>query len=137
LVEEIRSMMKSVPVVSCGITTLKELAALLERADLVIANDSGPMHLAVAMKSNVIALFGPTSPGLTGPYGKGSYNILWKTEGCEVPCYDVTCIDNRCMKLITVEEVFQESEKALTQYAIRLPADKAGNTQYTKNAGNR
>ena len=135
LVEEIRGMMKSSPVVSCGLTTLKELGALLERADLVVANDSGPMHLAVAMKSNVIALFGPTSPGLTGPYGKGNYRVIWKTkdcdpsagsgshpealEGCEVPCYDVTCIDNRCMKLITVEEVFKESEEMLKQCSIR------------------
>ena len=113
LVEEIRGMMKSIPVISCGETTLKELGALLERADLVVANDSGPMHLAVAMKSNVIALFGPTSPGLTGPYGKGNYRVMWKTEGCEVPCYDVTCTDNRCMALITIEDVFEEAKKVL------------------------
>ena len=113
LVEEIRGMMKNLPVISCGLTTLKELGALLERADLVVANDSGPMHLAVAMRSNVIALFGPTSPGLTGPYGEGNYKVIWKTEGCDVPCYDVTCTDNRCMKLITVEDVFKEAEKVL------------------------
>ncbi len=113
LVEEIRGMMRSVPVISCGKTTLKELGALVEMSDLVIANDSGPMHLAVAMKSHVIALFGPTSPALTGPYGKGNYKVIWKTEGCEVPCYDVTCTDNRCMALITVEDVFEESKKVL------------------------
>ncbi|MDP2928832.1 MAG: lipopolysaccharide heptosyltransferase II [Candidatus Omnitrophota bacterium] len=114
LVEKIKSMMKNIPVISCGVTTIKELGRLLERADLVIANDSGPMHLAVAMKTNVIALFGPTSPLLTGPYGKGSYAVLWKAEGCEVPCYDVACTDNRCMKLITVEDVFKEAEKFLS-----------------------
>jgi lipopolysaccharide heptosyltransferase II len=113
LVEGARSMMKTAPVISCGKTTLKELGALLERADLVVANDSGPMHLAVAMKSDVIALFGPTSPKLTGPYGKGKYKVLWKTKDCEVPCYDVACVDNRCMKLITVEDVFEEARKAL------------------------
>ena len=113
LVEEIRGMMKNVPVVSCGQTTLKELGALLERADLVVANDSGPMHLAVAMKSSVIALFGPTSPGLTGPYGEGRYRIIRKDEECEVPCYDITCTDNRCMSAITVEEVFKEAEKLI------------------------
>jgi lipopolysaccharide heptosyltransferase II len=113
LVEEIKGMMKIHPVVSCGLTTLKELGALLERANLVIANDSGPMHLAVAMKSNVIALFGPTSPELTGPYGKGNYKVIWKTKECDVPCYDITCTDNRCMSLITVEEVFEEAVKVL------------------------
>ena len=113
LVEEIRGMMKNSPIISCGLTSLKELGALLERADLVVANDSGPMHLAVAMKSNVIALFGPTSPGLTGPYGKGNYKVIWKTEECEVHCYDFTCTDNRCMALITVEDVFEEAKKVL------------------------
>ena len=121
LVGDIRTMMKKIPIISCGLTTLKDLGALLERADLVVANDSGPMHLAVAMKSNVIALFGPTSSGLTGPYGKGNYRVIRKTEGshpgalegCNVPCYDVTCTDNRCMALITIEDVFKEAEKVL------------------------
>ena len=115
LAGEIRGMMKNAPIISCGETTLKELGALLERADLVVANDSGPMHLAVAMKSNVIALFGPTSPELTGPYGKGNYRVIWKTGECAVPCYDVTCADNRCMKLITAEEVFKEAEKFIVK----------------------
>lgn len=115
LVKDISGAMRNKPVVSCGLTTLKGLGALLERADLVIANDSGPMHLAVAMKSRVIALFGPTSPELTGPYGVGSYSVIWKNKECETPCYDVMCADNRCMKLITVEEVFKESEKMLAQ----------------------
>ncbi|MDO8535491.1 MAG: lipopolysaccharide heptosyltransferase II [Candidatus Omnitrophota bacterium] len=113
LVKDIKLMMKSSPVISCGRTTLKELGALLERANLVVANDSGPMHLAVAMKTNVIALFGPTSPKLTGPYGKGNYRVIWKTEGCEVPCYDVTCTDNICMAAITVEDVFKEAQNFL------------------------
>jgi lipopolysaccharide heptosyltransferase II len=113
LVREISGMMKSIPVISCGHTTIKELGALLERALLVVANDSGPMHLAVAMKSKVIALFGPTSPRLTGPYGKGSYKVISKNEDCEVPCYDVTCTDNRCMALIKVEDVFEEAKKVL------------------------
>ncbi|MDD5173848.1 MAG: lipopolysaccharide heptosyltransferase II [Candidatus Omnitrophica bacterium] len=113
LVEEVSGMMKSAAVISCGLTTLKELGALLERADLVVANDSGPMHLAVAMRSNVIALFGPTSPKLTGPYGKGNYRVIWKTKDCAVPCYDAACTDNRCMALITPEEVFKEAERVL------------------------
>lgn len=117
LAEDIKRMMKRKPVISCGKTSLKELGALLERANLVVANDTGPMHLAVAMKTNVIALFGPTSPRLTGPYGRGNYRVIWKNEECEVPCYDVTCTDNRCMKLITVEDVFKEAKEMLTQDA--------------------
>ena len=106
LAEDIRKLMKGKPAISCGKTTLKELGALLERVDLAVANDTGPMHLAVAMKTNVVALFGPTSPHLTGPYGPGSYRVIWKNEECDTPCYDVACAENRCMALITVEEVF-------------------------------
>lgn len=117
LAEEIRMMMKTKPIISCGKTDLKQLGAILERADLVVANDSGPMHLAVAMKTNVIALFGPTSPELTGPYGKGNYRVIRKDEGCEVPCYDVTCADNHCMSAITVEEVYKEAGRVLERTA--------------------
>lgn len=113
LTDRIKRLMKNGCAVSCGRTSLKELGALLELASLVVANDTGPMHLAVAMKAKTIALFGPTSPKLTGPYGKGNYSVIWKTEGCDVPCYDVTCTDNRCMALITPEEVFKKAESLL------------------------
>lgn len=109
LTEEIRKAMKNSCVALSGSTTLKELGALLERSSLVVANDTGPMHLAVAMKARTIALFGPTSPGLTGPYGKGDYSVIWKESGCDVPCYDITCADNRCMAQITVQEVFEKA----------------------------
>jgi heptosyltransferase I len=113
LAEKISGLMKHKPYILCGKTDLKTLGAIFKKAMCVISNDSGPMHLAVAMKAKVIALFGPTSPKLTGPYGKGSYRVIWKTEtleGCEAPCYDVTCSDNRCMSAITVDEVFKEAQ---------------------------
>ncbi|MBI5144515.1 MAG: lipopolysaccharide heptosyltransferase II [Candidatus Omnitrophica bacterium] len=115
LAESIKGMMKVPPIIMCGRTTLKELGALLKRADLAIANDTGPMHIAVAMKTRVIALFGPTSPAITGPYGSGKYRVIYKDTGCEIPCYDVTCSDNRCMQAITVEDVFQTASNMLMQ----------------------
>ena len=105
LAEEIDHMMKSPVVVAAGKTSLRQLGALLERASLVIANDTGPMHMAVAVGVKTIALFGPTSPAITGPYGKGDYTVISRHEKCEVPCYDVTCTDNACMQAITVEDV--------------------------------
>jgi len=113
LTNGIRGIMKNGCAVSCGKTTLKELGALLERANLVVANDTGPMHLAVAMNAKTIALFGPTSPELTGPYGGGNYSVIWKTKDCDVPCYDMTCADNRCMALISAEEVFDKARELL------------------------
>jgi lipopolysaccharide heptosyltransferase II len=115
LAEDIASAMKKSPVIACGATTLKQLAALLERADLVIANDTGPMHIGVAVGSDVIALFGPTSPAITGPCGKGRYKVITRYDECEVPCYDLTCADNRCMKAIRVEDVLREVAAMLSQ----------------------
>jgi ADP-heptose:LPS heptosyltransferase len=113
LAQEIAGMMRSKPAVVAGRTTLKELGALLARASLVVANDTGPMHMAVAVKAGTIALFGPTSPEITGPYGKGNYRVIRGRTDCEVPCYDVTCRDNRCMRSITVEEVLRVAEEKL------------------------
>lgn len=111
LAENITAMMKSLPLILCGRTTLGQLAALMAKVNLVIANDSGPMHLAVSQKTKVICLFGPTSPAVTGPYGKGNYIILQQDAGCAVPCYRLNCADNRCMKAITVDNVMEAVER--------------------------
>lgn len=105
LAEKITGLMRHKPVALCGKTDLKTLGAIFKKAICVISNDSGPMHLAVAVRADVIAIFGPTSPELTGPYGDGKYVVLRKDTGCKVPCYDLKCKDNRCMKAVTVEDV--------------------------------
>lgn len=104
---QIAALMKHRPISFCGMTDLNKLGALLDRADMVISADSGPMHIAVARGTKVIGLFGPTSPRITGPYGRGNHAVLWKDIGCQVPCYDTSCTDNRCMKAITVEDVLK------------------------------
>ena len=110
LANEIRRLMKHAAVVLAGQTTLKQLGALLGRAALVVANDSGPMHMAVAMKTRVIALFGPTSPALTGPYGGDTYTVLFKNTQCAVPCYDTACTVHTCMSAVTVEDALRAAE---------------------------
>lgn len=109
LAEAIKGMMKRDPIITAGKTTLKQLGALFLRSSLVIANDTGPMHLAVAMKAKTIALFGPTSPDITGPYGESCYKVISKNETCDVPCYDFTCSDNSCMAAIKVADVLKEA----------------------------
>src|SRR5262249_22935053 len=68
-----------------GMTTLSELAALLARSVLNITNDSGPMHLAVALNRPVIGIFGPTDPVWVGPYGR-PHVVLHADLACS-PCY--------------------------------------------------
>ncbi|MCC6443901.1 MAG: glycosyltransferase family 9 protein [Armatimonadetes bacterium] len=70
-VEAVEKTMSARPIVAAGQTTLKELAALLERCALLITNDTGPMHLACAVGTRVIDLVGPGNPAKTGPYGPG------------------------------------------------------------------
>ncbi|MDD3905421.1 MAG: lipopolysaccharide heptosyltransferase II [Candidatus Omnitrophica bacterium] len=115
LAADIKGMMTSEAIVIAGKTTLKQLGALFARSSLVVANDTGTMHMAVAMNAPTIALFGPTSPALTGPYGTGRYKVIFKNETCDIPCYDFTCTDNRCMAAIKVEDVLKEAESILAQ----------------------
>ena len=102
----------------CARTNIKELAALIQNVDLFISNDSGPAHLSASLGINTLVLFGPTSSELSTPRGV-AVEILKKSIGCEVPCYNINCQDNFCMKSITVEDVFFKAKdilgKCLTQ----------------------
>lgn len=108
LAEDITKQMKGQTIIFCGKTSLGELAALMAKVDLVISGDSGPMHIAVSQGTKTIALFGPTSQKVTGPFGRGDYTVIQKDVGCDTPCYQLDCNDNRCMKAITVEDVLKE-----------------------------
>lgn len=115
LTQKISELMGHKPIIVCGKTDLKTLGALFHIAACVVSNDSGPMHIAVAARTKVIALFGPTSPALTGPYGSGVYKVLHKDIGCKIPCYKLECSDNRCMKAIKVEEVVEAIDGIMKQ----------------------
>lgn len=104
-VETIRSKMRQQATNWAGKTTLKELAALASLSDLFITTDTGPMHLAAAAGARVVALFGPTAPWRTGPYGAG-HIVIRSGIGCS-PCFRRACDDVRCMRGITVEEVMR------------------------------
>jgi len=109
LTHQIQGAMKEKPVSATGVFNLKQLGALLKKADLFITADTGPLHIANAVGSKkIIAIFGPTSTEITGPYPLKNITILKKNTGCKVPCYVIACKDNRCMKAVTPEEVFEQ-----------------------------
>ena len=92
-----------VPVLGANLDPV-ELAALLARARAVVANDSGPMHLAAAVGTPVVAIFGPTDPGRTGPTGAPS-RVLDRYVFCS-PCFLKECpYRHECMTGIEPEEV--------------------------------
>ncbi len=87
-----------------GQTDLLQLAALLERCRLLVINDTGTMHVAAAVGTPVVALFGSTDPVTTGPWGEG-HVVVKKDVPCS-PCLKRVCpVDHRCMERISVEEV--------------------------------
>ncbi|MFA5099400.1 MAG: lipopolysaccharide heptosyltransferase II [Candidatus Omnitrophota bacterium] len=106
LVFHIQSLMKSIAISACGILSLKQFAALCTRMSVFISADSGPLHIANAVGAKqIVALFGPTDPQLTGPVPADRVMIVQKDVGCAIPCYTVDCSDNRCMKAISVDDV--------------------------------
>lgn len=94
------------PVILTGKINLKQLLALMKRADCVVSADSGPLHIASSVGTNVIGIFGPTRPEITGPRGGGRAVILQRDVGCNRrPCYNLECPDNICMQAVSVKEV--------------------------------
>lgn len=110
-IEDIISNMKTRAANFAGKTGLKTLAALYEKASIVVSTDTGPMHLSAAIGTPVVALFGPTAPWRTGPFGPG-HKIIRADLECS-PCFKRQCKTIKCMKQITVDEVFDAAMSAI------------------------
>ena len=113
LLDNITSRMVTETVNLGGQTSLTELACLFSNALMVVTTDSGPMHLAAAAGTPVIALFGPTDPARTGPYGPGHTVVSAQLE-CR-PCFKKKCPTIRCMEDIAPQQVFAAVQKTLQQ----------------------
>lgn len=101
-----------------GLTSLREVAALISLCNVLLTNDSGPMHIADALGTKTVALFGSTNDIVTGPYRNGV--VIHKHVKCS-PCYQRTCpIDFRCMKQIEVDEVYRAILERLEQNKSKL-----------------
>ncbi len=110
LADSISSIMKNKTINLAGRTSLRMLAALMSQADLFATNDSGPMHMANAVRTPVLAVFGPTDPSVTGPYQEPAA-VIKKDVPCW-PCRYRDCpFDHRCMMKISVEEVYESCQR--------------------------
>ncbi|MCF8035705.1 MAG: glycosyltransferase family 9 protein, partial [Desulfobacteraceae bacterium] len=97
-----------------GKTSIDELTAVINRAQLVVSCDTGPMHLAVALGRPVVALFGPSNPRRTGPfYGE----VVRKNMPC-VPCNRSRCKSPLCMHEISCRDVMERIAKIQPGQAI-------------------
>lgn len=89
-----------------GRTSMAEMIAVLAQAGLVVGNDSGPLHVAVALSRPVVGIYGPTDPEFVGPYGQLDH-VVRAAVPCQF-CRRHTCSDHQCMDKITVDAVWNK-----------------------------
>lgn len=117
-VAAVRTRMKAESFDFSGKVPLGILPAVLRKAGLLITNDSGPMHVAAAVGTPVVALFGPTNPVRTGPYGV-QHEVLVHKVPCS-PCYSRSCRNPNTMECLTGVTPEQVMSAARAQLALRV-----------------
>ena len=115
LAQQIRQMAKSSPVVMAGRTTIRQFAAIARKSARFVGSDSGAMHIASAVNTPVVALFGPSNPLEWGPRG-GPADVIYMGLDCR-SCFHPTCSrgESNCMRLITVDAVYASAERMLNK----------------------
>lgn len=98
-----------------GKLTLNDLVYIISQLDLLITNDSAPMHIAAALNTKQVAIFGPGYPELFRPYtSSDNYILIYKHLDCR-PCNNKECGHITCIESITSEEVFEAANTLLTR----------------------
>ncbi|MBI4301387.1 MAG: glycosyltransferase family 9 protein [Chloroflexi bacterium] len=126
LASSLASAINPPPLNLAGMTTLKELGAVIKGCRLYIGNDSGVMHLAMAMGVPMVAIFGPSNPGAWGPWPNNKKVALVRSDLLCSPCLYVDgrignprgCETPLCLNQITPELVVKAAESVLSQCSI-------------------
>ncbi len=110
----VKSEMKRDALETCGETSLAQFAALLNKCDLVVTNDGGPLHMAVALKRKTVSIFGPVDEKIYGPYPPSPRHLIVTAIAPCRPCYKNfkhgKCKDVDCLKDIGVDRVITAAE---------------------------
>jgi len=116
LCEKVSAAMAHQPAMACGETTISQFAALARKCSLMIVNDGGPLHIAVAAGVRTASIFGPVNERVYGPYPAGNHIVIKKDLACQ-PCYrrfkKASCDHISCLNQLTVDEVFEKVQGAL------------------------
>jgi heptosyltransferase-3 len=120
LAQQIQQMAKSSPVIMAGRTTIKQFAAIAKKSALFVGSDSGAMHIAAAVGTPMVALFGPSNPDEWGPRG-GEVEVIYKGLDCRI-CFHPTCLrgEQNCMQLITIDEVLMAAARLMGQARLAI-----------------
>jgi ADP-heptose:LPS heptosyltransferase len=117
LADHIVSHVNSPSVVAVFPQTSAELVSLLAQSDLVVCNNSGPLHIAAALGIPTVSTMGPTDPVLWQPAGEKNI-VIRKGLDCS-PCGKAVCSKHICLEMITPEEVFLAVEEAIRRFVKR------------------
>ena len=114
-VDEVIGKSKTKLIDLSGRTKIGQLAAVFEKCSVVVSNDTGPLHMAVSVDTPVVAVYGPTSPHIVGPYNAESI-VFWERPDCS-PCgYKKDC-KRDCMDAVAVDMV---SNAVMRLAALRM-----------------
>lgn len=113
--DQVAAAMEEKAHVVAGKASLTELGELLKRCRLFVTNDTGPMHVAAAVGAPLVAVFGPTAPGRSGPLGDAErIRVIRRDVPCRRPCFVTSCPrGHECMEKIGVEEVLAACRELL------------------------
>jgi ADP-heptose:LPS heptosyltransferase len=114
LCTDVSEAMAQRPVMACGETTVSQLAALARACTLMIVNDGGPLHVAVAAGARTASIFGPVDDKVYGPYPSENHIVVTKDLACR-PCYRrfrrAHCDHLSCLNELTAEDVLGRIEQ--------------------------
>lgn len=117
IAQEIDKLIPEDKLLVAGKTSLRELVSLISECDVFVTNDSGPLHIAYAVGTPLVAIFGSTDPKLTGPppQSEGSSAVVVTHSLSCGPCFERTCEKNdlRCMYDVTSDDVYLGIKKIL------------------------
>jgi ADP-heptose:LPS heptosyltransferase len=118
----VESQMATRPLNLAGLTSLGGLAAIIARADLLISNDTGPAHLADALKTPSVTIFGPADHKRWAALDRSLHYVVRWPVGCN-PCGNWECpIDHRCLRLISPDLILEVARHALLKGGLACNA---------------
>jgi len=113
IAQKVNDAMTQKPIFAAGKTSLKQLGALIERCNLMVSGDTGPMHISAGVGTPILALFGPTDPFRTGPVGNNN-TVVMRDLPCR-PCFQKpTCERFECLSELEAAEVWPIAVKMLS-----------------------
>lgn len=118
VVESVAGLMRQSPFVFEPTPSLRHSILYMNECDLFVSNDTGPMHIAVALGIPTVCLYGPGNRRLYGPWGDNAY-VICKGLDCS-PCapFNDYCKNNKCMKLIEVDEVLEKINHIMEKFIL-------------------